>query len=65
MRDTGFWPDDTSYEAMTLRGVVGHRQVTDAYLSARARQRGARLAMLDRGLAAAHADVPELIEAPA
>ena len=59
-----FWADDTPYEAATLRGVVGHRQVTDAYLAARARAQGGRLATLDRGLAAAHADVAELIEAP-
>ena len=56
-----FWPDDTPYDAVTLRGVIGHRQVTDAYLSGRARHRGARVATMDRGLAAAHEDVAELI----
>jgi uncharacterized protein len=60
-----FWPDDAPYEAFMLRGVVGHRQVTGAYLAARARERGAQVATLDRGLAAARADVAELIEAPA
>lgn len=57
-----FWPDDAPYDQMTMRAVLGHRQVTDAYLAARARDRNARLATLDRGLAAAHPDVAELIE---
>lgn len=35
-----FWPDELGYEAVDLRGVVGHRQVTDAYLAALARSRG-------------------------
>lgn len=56
-----FWPDDAPYDAATLRGVVGHRQVTDAYLAARARVRGAKLATLDRGLAAAYGELVELI----
>lgn len=56
-----FWPDDAPYHAATLRGVVGHRQVTDAYLAARARDRGGRLATLDRGLAVAHHELAELI----
>lgn len=58
-----FWPDDQPYDGAVLRGVVGHRQVTDAYLAARARSRGGRLATLDRGLAGAHADVVDVIEA--
>ena len=56
-----FWPDDAPYEAGTLRGVVGHRQVTDAYLAALVRRRGGRLATLDGGLATAHEDVVELV----
>jgi toxin-antitoxin system PIN domain toxin len=51
-----FWPDDLPYEASMLRTVVGHRQVTDAYLVAVARARGGRVATLDRGMAAAHPD---------
>src|SRR5687768_10078256 len=27
-----FWSDDQPYTEIDLRGVVGHRQVTDAYL---------------------------------
>ena len=39
----------------------GHRQVTDAYLAAPARKHGGRMATLDRGLAALHLDVADLI----
>lgn len=56
-----FWPDDAPYSARTLRGVMGHRQVTDAYLVARARANDGRLVTLDQGLAALHADVVDLI----
>ena len=57
-----FWPDDLGYGDVDLRGVVGHRQLTDAYLAALARVRGGRLATLDRGLALLHADVALLVE---
>jgi len=57
-----FWPDDAPYDAAMLRGVIGHRQVTDAYLAARARANGGRLATLDRGLAAIHSDIATLID---
>lgn len=56
-----FWPDDRPFSRSTWRGVVGHRQVTAAYLAEQARARGGRLATFDRGLAAAHPDVAELI----
>jgi toxin-antitoxin system PIN domain toxin len=56
-----FWSDSVSYGAVSLRGVQGHRQVTDAYLSALARHHGGRVVTLDGGLAALHADVAELI----
>lgn len=58
-----FWPDDIGYDAIRLDGVLGHRQVTDAYLAALARKHRGRLATLDRGLAALHHDVAELIPA--
>lgn len=58
-----FWPDDVSFEQVRLRGVVGHRQVTDAYLAGLARQRGGQLATFDRGLAAMHLDVARLLTA--
>lgn len=56
-----FWPDALSYRDVTMDGVLGHRQVTDAYLVALARSRTARLVTLDRGLAAMHPDVVYLI----
>lgn len=59
-----FWPDDLGYEGIDLGAVVGHRQVTDAYLAGLARARGSRLATPDRGLAAVHPDVAELVPAP-
>jgi uncharacterized protein len=47
-----FWPDDLSYTKADLSHVVGHRQVTDAYLVDLARHhRGASLATFDKGLA--------------
>lgn len=56
-----FWPGDLDYASVRWDGVLGHRQVTDAYLAALARKHGGRLATLDRGLAALHDDVAELI----
>ncbi len=58
-----FWRDDAPFTDGTLRGVVGHRQVTDAYLADRARANGGQLATLDRGIAAVHPDVALLIKA--
>lgn len=49
-----FWADDIPYEAAQLGGVIGHRQVTDAYLVALGRHHGGRVATLDKGLAALH-----------
>lgn len=56
-----FWPDDVGYTEVRWDGVLGHRQVTDACLAALARKNGGRLATLNRGLAALHDDVTELI----
>ena len=56
-----FWPDQIPYEASDLRGVIGHRQVTDAYLVALARHRGMQVATLDRGLAALHGEQVHLL----
>jgi uncharacterized protein len=52
-----FWPDDLSYSEVEWQGVMGHRQVTDAYLAALARQHLGKLATFDRGLSALHTDV--------
>ena len=60
-----FWADDAPYDRATLRGVIGHRQVTDAYLAARARDHGGRVATLDRGSAAVHGELAELVPADA
>jgi toxin-antitoxin system PIN domain toxin len=51
-----FWPDSIPYEVSHLVGVIGHRQVTDAYLVALALHHGGRVATLDKGLAAMHGD---------
>ncbi|MBI3157659.1 MAG: PIN domain-containing protein [Burkholderiales bacterium] len=52
-----FWPDELAYADVRWHGVIGHRQVTDAYLAALARHHGAKLATFDRGLVALHPDV--------
>lgn len=59
-----FWPDDLGYGEVAMTAVVGHRQVTDAYLAGLARHRSAELATFDEGLAAAHPDVAKLLPAP-
>ena len=56
-----FWPDDLPYAEVDWNGVLGHGQVTDAYLVALTRKHDGRLATLDRGLAALYADVAALI----
>ncbi len=48
---TEFWPDSVSYAAAQLEHVIGHRQVTGAYLASLAATRDARLATFDHGLA--------------
>lgn len=57
------WPDDLGYDEVAMTGVVGHRQVTDAYLAALARHRQGQVATLDQGLAALHPDVATLVPA--
>ena len=49
-----FWPDSLPFKADHLAGVIGHRQVTDAYLVALAHHNKSRVVTLDRGLAALH-----------
>jgi uncharacterized protein len=56
-----FWPDSVSFAEVEMGGVVGHRQVTDAYLAQLARNRNGQLATLDSGLAHLHSDVTVLI----
>ena len=57
-----FWADAVSFHEVDVSGVVGHRQVTDAYLAYLALHRGGRLVTLDRGLAALRPSVAVLIE---
>lgn len=47
-----FWPDDVSAtdEGVPGKFLIGHRQVTDAYLLALALRHGGRLVTLDKGL---------------
>ena len=56
-----FWPDDVGYSDVPIQGIIGHRQVTDAYLAQLARVRGARLATFDQAMAKLHNDVADLI----
>jgi toxin-antitoxin system PIN domain toxin len=56
-----FWPDDAAFDAVSLNGVIGHRQVTDAYLAHLARTHGGRLATFDQGLAKLHTDIADLV----
>lgn len=58
-----FWPDSVSFASVEMTGVVGHRQVTDAYLAQLARNHNGQLATLDSGLAHLHSDVAVLIPA--
>lgn len=51
-----FWPDALGYSAVPMTGVQRHRQVTDADLANLARHRTGKLATLDTGLVALHAD---------
>lgn len=57
-----FWADAMGYTAVPSRGVMGHRQVTDAYLAELARQHGGRVATLDGGFVTAHPDIAERID---
>jgi toxin-antitoxin system PIN domain toxin len=63
-RNHEFWPDSVSFADVEVGGVVGHRQVTDAYVAQLARSHGGQLATLDRGLAHLHSDVAVLIPTP-
>jgi uncharacterized protein len=57
-----FWADTLGYTDFAWRGVMGHRQVTDAYLAALARHHAGKLASFDRGLVALHSDVAVAID---
>ena len=57
-----FWPDDLGYADVVMRGVIGHRQVTDAYLAQLARSNRGRVATFDKGFAALHDDVTDIVD---
>ena len=50
-----FWPDSASYLEIPEKGVLGHRQVIDAYLVSLAALNGGVLATMDEGIACVHA----------
>jgi hypothetical protein len=56
-----FWPDDVPYTDVPVQGIIGHRQVTDAYLAQLARAHRSRLATFDQAMAKLHDDVAELV----
>lgn len=58
-----FWPDDIPYTDVPAQGIIGHRQLTDAYLAQLARARSSRLATFDQAMAKLHNDVAELVPA--
>lgn len=58
-----FWPDSVPFTEVRFDGVIGHRQVTDAYLAQLARENHGQLATLDTGLAQLHHDVAVLVAA--
>jgi toxin-antitoxin system PIN domain toxin len=49
-----FWPDDVSYVELPTTGIIGYRQVTDAYLVRLALKHEGALATMDQGLVAVH-----------
>ena len=56
-----FWPGDVPYTDVPVEGIIGHRQVTDAYLAQLARARSSRLATFDQAMAKLHEDVVDLV----
>lgn len=58
-----FWPDALNYTELSWMGILGHRQVTDAYLAALTRHYQGRLVTFDKWLAALHSDVAVLLPA--
>jgi uncharacterized protein len=57
-----FIPADVDVQAVDWRLLLGHQQVTDAYLAGLARQHELKLVTLDKGFAATHPDVAILLK---
>ena len=64
MPEYEFWTDDLSATAALGhgQGIMGYRQITDAYLLALARKRGGVLATLDRGVLSLSRGSEEIVE---
>jgi len=58
-----FWSDAIMFGEVKMDLVVGHRQVTNAYLAQLARSQQGRIATFDQGFAAVHPDVVDLLTA--
>ncbi|MEX2261212.1 MAG: TA system VapC family ribonuclease toxin [Bryobacteraceae bacterium] len=60
----GFWPDDLPLNQAILpeQQLVGHRQITDAYLIALAAAHGGAVATLDRAMLAVASGSERLVE---
>jgi hypothetical protein len=56
-----FWADDIDYLQVRWQGLLGHRQVTDAYLASLVRVKGGRLVSFDKGLAAVQGELVMLL----
>ena len=52
---------NVAYASVPIQGIIGHRQVTEAYLAQLARARGARLASSDQAIAKLHDGVVDLV----
>lgn len=58
-----FWGDAVSYAEVPTKGIVGHRQVTDAYLAQLARKHHGKVATFDVGFSRLQPDATELLPA--
>jgi hypothetical protein len=47
--------------SVPIQGIIGHRQVTEAYLAQLARARASRLAAFDQAMAKLRSDVVDLV----
>lgn len=59
-----FWPDDASYLDMPTTGIIGHRQVIDAYLVLLAYKHGGSVATMDQALATVHPGTTLIAQLP-
>jgi toxin-antitoxin system PIN domain toxin len=60
-RNVVFLGDNLSYLSVPFKGLTGRKEVTDAWLAAFARSQGLRLVTFDKGFAAKHSDISELL----